>query len=83
VLSENRLGLRRFNLGDIRAITARNPNVIISEDVVIDPELLLDLLARERVTRIVLVPTLLRVLLEYAPDLDVRVPMLMSRRSRC
>ena len=42
----------------------------------IDPELLLDLLAGERVTRIVLVPTLLRVLLEHIPDLDARVPML-------
>ena len=52
------------------------PSVIIPEDVVIDPESLLDLLAREGVTRIVLVPTLLHVLLEHAPDLDVRVPML-------
>src|SRR5262249_23341854 len=52
------------------------PNVIIPEDVVIDPELLLDLLARERVTRIVLVPTLLGVLLEHTPDLDVRLPMM-------
>jgi amino acid adenylation domain-containing protein len=52
------------------------PNVIIPEDLVIDPELLLQLLARERVTRIVLVPTFLSVLLEHAPDLDARVPML-------
>jgi amino acid adenylation domain-containing protein len=52
------------------------PNVIIPEEVVIDPELLLELLARERVTRIVLVPTLLGVLLEHAPDLDTRAPML-------
>jgi amino acid adenylation domain-containing protein len=52
------------------------PNVIILEDVVIDPELLLELLAREQVTRIVLVPTLLRVLLEHAPDLNTRLPML-------
>src|SRR6516162_10231411 len=52
------------------------PNVIIPENVMIDPELLLDLLAGERVTRIVLVPTLLRVLLEHIPDLDARVPML-------
>jgi amino acid adenylation domain-containing protein len=52
------------------------PNVIVSEDVVIDPELLLGLLARECVTRIVLVPTLLRVLLDHAPDLGTRVPQL-------
>src|SRR6516164_3810442 len=52
------------------------PNVIIPEDVVIDPELLLDLLARERVTRIVLVPTLLRVLLDHCSDLGAWVPQL-------
>jgi amino acid adenylation domain-containing protein len=52
------------------------PNVIIPEDLVLDPELLLQLLARERVTRIVLVPTFLSVLLEHAPHLDARVPML-------
>lgn len=52
------------------------PNIIIPEEVVIDPELLLGLLARERVTRIVLVPTLLCVLLDHAPDLGRRVPWL-------
>ncbi len=52
------------------------PNVILPEEVVIDPELLLGSLARERVTRIVLVPTLLRLLLDHAPDLRARVPQL-------
>jgi len=52
------------------------PNCIIPEEVVIDPELLLDLLAQERVTRIVLVPTLLNMLLDHAPDLGTRVPQL-------
>jgi acyl-CoA synthetase (AMP-forming)/AMP-acid ligase II len=52
------------------------PNVILPEEFVIDPELLLEALARERVTRIVLVPTLLHVLLEHAPDLGARVPQL-------
>jgi amino acid adenylation domain-containing protein len=52
------------------------PNVIIPEDIVVDPELLLGLLAREHVARIVLVPTLLRVLLDHAPDLGIRVPQL-------
>ena len=52
------------------------PNVVVPEEVVIDPELLIGSLARERVTRIVLVPTLLRVLLEHAPDLGARVPEL-------
>jgi amino acid adenylation domain-containing protein len=50
------------------------PNVIISEDVLIDPELLIALLARYRVTRIVLVPTLLNVLLECVPNLSGRIP---------
>src|SRR5262249_35042670 len=48
------------------------PNVIIPEDFVIDPQLLLELLVREQVTRIVLVPTLLRVLLEHAAGLGFR-----------
>jgi amino acid adenylation domain-containing protein len=52
------------------------PNVILPEEFVIDPELLLGALARERVTRIVLVPTLLHLLLEHAPDLGARVPQL-------
>jgi len=52
------------------------PNVILPEEVVIDPELLIGSLARERVTRIVLVPTMLRVLLEHAPDLGARIPEL-------
>src|SRR5215813_5998742 len=52
------------------------PNVILPEEVVIDPELLVAALARERVTRIVLVPTLLHVLLEHAPNLGARVPHL-------
>jgi amino acid adenylation domain-containing protein len=52
------------------------PNVIISDDQVIDPEIFLTLLASQRVTRIVLVPTLLGMLLDYAPDLAARVPQL-------
>ena len=50
------------------------PNVIVSEDVVIEPERLIALFARYRVTRIVLVPTLLNVLLECFPDLSARIP---------
>jgi amino acid adenylation domain-containing protein len=52
------------------------PNVLLPEELVVDPELLVAALARERVTRIVLVPTLLHVLLEHAPDLGARVPHL-------
>jgi amino acid adenylation domain-containing protein len=53
------------------------PNVIIPQDSVQDPELFLDLLAQEQVSRIVLVPSQLRAILEHAPDLKKRVPKLM------
>jgi amino acid adenylation domain-containing protein len=52
------------------------PNVIIGQDTLRDPEQLLGTLAREAVTRIVLVPSLLRMLLENAPRLGERVPRL-------
>jgi amino acid adenylation domain-containing protein len=52
------------------------PSVIIPEELVVDPALLLGLLDRERVTRIVLVPTLLRVLLDHAPRLGSELPRL-------
>ena len=52
------------------------PNVLIPEELVIEPDLLLELLERHRVTRIVLVPALLNALLEHAPDLGDRVPAL-------
>jgi acyl carrier protein len=41
-----------------------------------DPELFLNLLAREQVTRIVLVPSQLRAILEQTPDLKKRLPKL-------
>jgi len=52
------------------------PNVIIPQETIGDPEELLTTLAREQVTRIVLVPSLLRMLLDYAPQLGQRVPRL-------
>ncbi|MGA9545928.1 MAG: amino acid adenylation domain-containing protein [Candidatus Sulfotelmatobacter sp.] len=52
------------------------PNVIIPQEIIGDPEELLATLAREQVTRIVLVPSLLRVLLDHAPQLGKRVPQL-------
>jgi amino acid adenylation domain-containing protein len=51
-------------------------NVIIPQEAVHDPEELLQMLAREQVSRIVLVPSLLRTLLDHAPDLRQRVPEL-------
>ena len=50
------------------------PSVIIPDDVVGDPPRLVDLLATHRVTRIVLVPSVLRVLLDMVPDLGRRLP---------
>jgi amino acid adenylation domain-containing protein len=52
------------------------PTVIIPDEIVLDPEAFIALLKRHGVTRIVLVPTLLRVLLDYAPDLGRRLPAL-------
>jgi amino acid adenylation domain-containing protein len=51
-------------------------NVIIPQEAVRDPEEMLQVLARAHVSRIVLVPSLLRTLLDYAPDLRQRVPEL-------
>ncbi len=52
------------------------PSVILPTEVVRDPEELLQILAGEGVTRIVLVPSLLRALLDHAPNLQERVPRL-------
>jgi len=52
------------------------PNVIIPPEVVQDPEELLRTLAHEEVTRIVLVPSLLRSLLDHGPNLAQRIPRL-------
>ena len=49
-------------------------NVIIAQEAVRDPEEMLQVLAREHVSRIVVVPSLLRTLLDHAPDLRQRVP---------
>lgn len=50
------------------------PTVIVPDETVIDPEKFIALLGQHSVTRIVLVPTLLRVLLDHAPDLGRRLP---------
>ncbi len=52
------------------------PLVVIPDDGVRDPHRLLDALAAHGVTRLVLVPSLLRALLDAAPDLAARVPRL-------
>jgi amino acid adenylation domain-containing protein len=52
------------------------PSVILPQEAVLDPEELLQILAEQQVTRIVLVPSLLRALLEHAPNLEERLPEL-------
>ena len=48
--------------------------VIVPEDIARDPERLIDLMAREGATRIVLVPSLLRTILASPKDLAQRLP---------
>ena len=48
--------------------------VIVPEDIARDPEQLIDLMAREAATRIVLVPSLLRTILASPKDLAQRLP---------
>jgi amino acid adenylation domain-containing protein len=74
---------QKTNLGFVDSIweifgplLAGVPNVIISQEAVRDPEEMLKVLASEHVTRIVLVPSLLRTLLDHAPNLQRRVPKL-------
>lgn len=50
------------------------PLVLIPQQVLTDPALFLQTLATHKVTRIVLVPSLLRTLLEYEEDLGQRLP---------
>ncbi|WP_456424977.1 non-ribosomal peptide synthetase [Rhodocaloribacter sp.] len=52
------------------------PVVVIPDAVVRDPHCLLDALTAHGVTRLVLVPSLLRALLDAEPDLAARVPRL-------
>jgi amino acid adenylation domain-containing protein len=51
-------------------------SIIIPDKVVTDPKELLTFLARHQITRIVLVPSLLRTLLDYTCDLEAQVPKL-------
>ena len=74
---------QKTNLGFVDSIweifgplLAGVPSVIIPEEAVRDPELLVQELGREHVTRMVLVPSLLRALLENVPNLQERVPEL-------
>ena len=52
------------------------PSVILADETVKDVPRFVDALARGRVTRLVLVPSLLRAMLDLTPDLDARLPAL-------
>jgi hypothetical protein len=52
------------------------PSVIVPQEVLLDPEEMVKYLAEQGVTRMVVVPSLMRALLEQAPDLGERVPEL-------
>lgn len=52
------------------------PTVILPDEVVHDPKALVDALAQHKVSRIWLVPSLLRVILDTYPDLQQRLPSL-------
>lgn len=52
------------------------PLTLIPDEVVQDPALLIDALASERVTRLVLVPSLLRAILKNVDDIAARLPHL-------
>jgi amino acid adenylation domain-containing protein len=52
------------------------PAIIIPDEPLLDPDQFVDLLAQYNVTRIVLIPSLLRTLLDIVPDLSKRLPEL-------
>lgn len=52
------------------------PTVIIANEIVKDPVQLVKTLSQKQVTRLVLVPSLLRVILDTFPDLQTRLPKL-------
>lgn len=52
------------------------PSAIVPAGDLLDAELFVDTLSRHRVSRIVLVPSFLRVLLDAVPDLGARLPAL-------
>jgi amino acid adenylation domain-containing protein len=80
---EGEVCCQKTNLGFVDSVweifgplLAGVPSAILPQEAVLDPEELLQVLAEQRVTRIVLVPSLLRALLEHAPNLEERVPEL-------
>ena len=58
------------------ALLKGTPTVILPDEVVRDPATLIQVLAEEKVTRIAVVPFLLKVLMDFVPDLPCRLPHL-------
>lgn len=52
------------------------PSVVVPQATLVDPERMIDLLAAHRVTRLWLVPSYLRALLDVTPELGVKLPAL-------
>ncbi len=58
------------------ALLHGNPVLLVDDDVVTDPDALIGLLAAHQARRLTVVPSLLDLLLEHAPDLGTRLPEL-------
>ena len=58
------------------AVLQGRPSVVVPPEAMLDPTAMIDLLARHGVSRLWLVPSYLRVLLDAAPDLGARLPAL-------
>ena len=62
--------------GMLGALLKGTPTVILPNEVVRDPARLVQVLAEERITRIDLTPSIMKAVLDEAPDLPARLPHL-------
>ena len=76
LLAEDRAQLRRLDLELFGGLLQGVPTVIVPDDALVEPEALVQTLHDHGVTRIWVVPSLLRALLDGNPDLDLRLPAL-------
>ena len=65
-----------FALGNAGALLKGTPTVILPDDVVRDPGTLIRVLSEQKVTRIAVVPFLLKALMDTEADLAGRLPHL-------
>ena len=68
------LGFVNFVWEIFGPLLAGVPAVIVPDEFLLDPVGFVDLLAKHAVTRVVLVPSLLRALLDVVPDLGDKTP---------